>query len=591
MEGAAVRRRPSVVNAPRGAPAAVAATSLTVEMPTVADVAQDRAREATAITAIAEAWEAALRARAPAQHAGTPLVRKLAAQVSRQLGLGRADRGAVDVCAQIRDIGMIKLPDSVVLKTGPLSPQDWALLNRHPALGAELLQSFPTMAESAALVRAHHERWDGDGYPDGLRGKAIPLASRVVAVCDAFVAIATDRPHRRGIGAQAAMEYIIRERGAQFDPHTVDSLRTVITGRDVARQRARVPPAEPAAPQPSPCVPRTISQPRELRGALAEFDVVPAFGPALERALESLGFGRQLGGSDLASAIEGDLGLTVAVLRAAQRLSDAPVAGVPGGVALLTPEEIRDAITSLPTVAFPWRTKFEALLLRCGSHAQAVARVADRIAQRLQPFGRDELVAAALLHDVGKLLLALMWPDFALSPVVRPTPEEALRQERRELGFDHASLGGLLAERWGLSSPLACAIAGHHSAYGPVEPATIVRLADMLVHHAHGDTVDRDVMLRLADRCDLSVDSLRAIVGDLPHSGGSARRRTERSPLSSRETDILRLLAEGSRVSGIAQEFHLSESTVRTHLHNIYAKLEVPDRAQAVLRATEMGWI
>ena len=569
----------------------MAATSVTVEMPAFADVAPVGAGDPTSIAAIAEAWEAALRARAPAQHAGTPLVRKLAAQVSRQLGLGRAERVAVDVCAQVRDIGMIKLPDSVVLRTGPLSPQDWALLNRHPELGAELLQSFPRMAESAALVRAHHERWDGDGYPDGLRGEAIPLASRVVAVCDAFVAIATDRPDRRGIGAEGALAYILRERGAQFDPRTVDSLSAVVTGRGVPRQQGPLGPNKPAASQPSPRAPQAISRPCELRTALAEFDVVPAFGPALERALEAAGFAGPLGGSDLASAIESDLGLTVAVLRAGQRRSDAPVASVPDAVALLTPEKIRDTITSLPTVAFPWQTRFEALLLRCGSHAQAVARAADRIAQKLRPFGRDELVAGALLHDVGKLLLALMWPDFALSPAVRPTPEEALRQERRELGFDHACLGGLLAERWGLSSPLVCAIAGHHSAYAPAEPATLIRLADMLVHHAHGDTVDRDVMLQLAGRCELSIDALRAVVGDLPHSGRSARRRAERSPLSSRETAILKLLAVGSRVAAIAQECHLSESTVRTHLHNIYVKLEVPDRAQAVLRATEMGWI
>ena len=567
------------------------AMSVTVDMPALADVAPNGARDSTSITSIAEAWEAALRARAPAHHAGTPLVRKLAAQVGRQLGLGRAERAAVDVCAQIRDIGMIKLPDSVVLKIGHLSPQDWALLNRHPELGAELLQSFPTMAEPAELVRAHHERWDGDGYPDGLRGKAIPLPSRVVAVCDAFVAIATDRPHRPGIGAEGAMEYIVRERGTQFDPQTVDCLRAVITGRDIAWQRARHRPEEPAAAQPSPSGPRTLSQPRELRSALAEFDALPAFGPALERALEAAAFAGPLGGSDLANAIESDLGLTVAVLRAAQRRTDAPVVGIPAAVAVLTSEEIRSAITALPTVAFPWQTRFEALVLRCGSHAQAIARATDRIAQKLQPFGRDELVASALLHDVGKLLLALMWPDFALSAAVRPTPEQAVRQERRELGFDHASLGGLLAERWGLPNALACAIAGHHSAYAQADPATLVRLADMLVHHAHGDTVDRDVMLRLASRCELSVDALRAVVGDLPHSGSSARRRAARSPLSSRETDILKLLADGSRVAGIAREFHLSESTVRTHLHNIYAKLEVPDRAQAVLHATEMGWI
>jgi HD-GYP domain-containing protein (c-di-GMP phosphodiesterase class II)/DNA-binding CsgD family transcriptional regulator len=569
----------------------VAATSVTVDMSALADVASGTPHDSTSIATIAQAWEAALQARAPAQHAGTPLVRKLAAKVSRQLGLGRTERLAVDVCAQVRDIGMIKLPDSVVLKTGSLSPQDCALLNRHPELGAELLQPFTTMARAAELVRAHHERWDGEGYPDGLRGEEIPLPSRVVAVCDAFVAIATDRPHRRGMGAERAMEYIVGQRGAQFDPRTVDGLRAVITGRSTPRQRPVINRRDETAPQPPPHAPRTIDRPRELRSAMLEFDVVPPFGPALERALEATGFAGPLGGCDLAGVIESDIGLTVAILRAAQGRSDTPVTGVPDAVALLTPEEIRDAITALPTVAFPWQTKFEALVLRCGSHAQAVARTADRIAQKLQPLGRDELVAAALLHDVGKLLLVLMWPDFAVPPAVRLSPEQALRQEWRELGFDHASLGGLLTERWGLPSALTCAIAGHHCAHVPAEPATLIRLADMLVHHAHGDIVDRDLMLRLASRCELSLDAVRAVIGDIPHSRGSTRRRAERSPLSSRETAVLKLLADGRRVAAIAQECHLSESTVRTHLHNIYAKLEVPDRAQAVLRATEMGWI
>jgi HD-GYP domain-containing protein (c-di-GMP phosphodiesterase class II)/DNA-binding CsgD family transcriptional regulator len=569
----------------------VAATSVTVDISALADVAPGAPHDPISIATVAQTWEAALRARAPAQHAGTPLVRKLAAKVSRQLGLGRTERLAVDICAQVRDIGMIKLPDSVVLKTGSLSPEDWALLNRHPELGAELLQSFATMAHAAELVRAHHERWDGEGYPDGLRGDAIPLPSRVVAVCDAFVAIATDRPHRRGIGAERAMEYIVGGRGAQFDPRAVDSLQAVIAAWNTPRRRAPIDRRDETTPQPPPHAPRTISRPRELRNAMLEFDVVPAFGPAVERALQTAGFARPPGGCDLASVIESDIGLTVAILRAAQGRSEVPIAGVPGAVALLTPEEIRQAIAALPTVAFPWQTKFEALLLRCGSHAQAVARTADRIAQKLQPLGRDELVAAALLHDVGKLLLVLMWPDFAVPPAVRLSPEQAVRQEWRELGFDHASLGGLLTQRWGLPSALTCAVSGHHSAHAPADGATLIRLADMLVHHAHGDIVDRDLMLRLASRCELSLDAVQAVVGDVPHSRSSMRRRAERSPLSSRETAILKLLADGCRVAAIAQERHLSESTVRTHLHNIYAKLEVPDRAQAVLRATEMGWI
>jgi len=574
----------------RGPPDLVGATSATVDSSPLAAIASGGERPSASIPAIADGLERALRARAPAQHAGTPLVRKLAAQVSRRLGLDATERLAVDICAQVRDAGMISLPDAVILKTGPLSPDDWTLLNRHPELGAELLGSFPTMARAAELVRAHHEQWDGGGYPDGLQGELIPLPSRIVSVCDAFVAIATDRPHRRGIGAQGAMEHILGERKAKFDPLTVDCLVAVITEKCRSRRQATANGPHGTAGQAQPTARRGPSGARELRSAIAEFDAVPAFGPVVERTLAAAAFAGPLGGSNLAGAIEGDIGATIAVLGAAQLRSDAPVAGVPAAVALLTPEEIRDAITALPTVAFPWQTKFDALLLRCLTHAQAVARAIARIAQMVRPLDRDELVAAALIHDVGKLLLARVWPDFLVATSVRDTPEEALRRERREFGFDHATLGGLLAERWGLPEVLVRAVSGHHSAYASDE-AALIRLADMVVHHAHGNAVDRQVMLRLASRCELSISALRAIVVDLPHHGGSPRRRAERSPLSGRETAILQLLAEGSRGATIARELHLSESTVRTHLHNIYAKLEVPDRAQAVLRATEMGWV
>jgi HD-GYP domain-containing protein (c-di-GMP phosphodiesterase class II)/DNA-binding CsgD family transcriptional regulator len=571
-------------------------TSLTFEVPAVAGAAAGSARTRASIAvspvsvaAIADALEAALRARAPAQHAGTPLVRKLAAQVSGRLGLPTAERLAVDICAQVRDVGMIALPDSVVLNTGPLSPEDWGVLSRHPELGAGLLQSSPALAAAAEFVRAHHERWDGDGYPDGLRGEAIPVPSRVVAVCDAFVSLATDGPHRRGIGAKRALESMLGERDAKFDPDALDGLLAVITGKLASGQRTVVRGAGSAG-RPTPTVPRIHSRPRELRSAIAELDTVPAFEPALERALATAALGGPLASSDLVRAIERDIGLTVAVLRAAQLRSDVPVSSVPAAVTILPGEEIRDAIAALPTVAFPWMTGFESLLLRCGAHAQAVARATDRLAQTLRPFGRDELVAAALLHDVGKLLLALVWPDFAAAGL-RGTPEEELRRERREFGVDHASLGGLLAERWGLSRSLARAVSGHHSAHGATEDATLIRLADMVVHHAHGDAVDQQLMLRLATRCDVPASALRAIVLDLPQPGGGARRRAQRSPLSGRETSILQLLAEGVRASGIAERLVVSESTVRTHCHNIYAKLEVADRAQAVLRASEMGWI
>ena len=465
----------------------------------------------------------------------------------------------------------------MIFNTGPLTPADWSLLNRHPERGAELLHSLPGMGRAAELVRAHHERWDGDGYPDGLQGAAIPLPSRVVAVCDAFVAIATDRPHRRGVGAEGALELIVQERGGQFDPVIVDCLVATLTGKDDQRSSA---PSGESKPRPGRAQTSVRSRPErvgELRTAIVEVDVLPVFGPAYERALAAASHSGPLGRGELVSAIESDVGLTVAVLRLAQGRGRAAISGVAAAVSRLGPEEICAVVAGLPRLSFPWQTSFEALLHRCGVHAQAVARSADRLSQMLRPFDRDDVVAAALLHDVGKLLLGRIRPDFAAATPVRNTPEELVARERRELGYDHATLGGLLMDRWGLPSRLMRAVSAHHSAERATEAATLVRLADMLVRHVHGDAVDRQAMLRLAAECELSANTLRELVFDLPHAGGSARRRAERTPLSTRESAILRLLAEGMRSAGIARELHLTESTVRSHLHNAYAKLEVPD--------------
>lgn len=548
-------------------------------------LAEGCAEPDTASVAItAAALEAALRARWPALQAGTPLVRKLARRVSRRLGLGEADALLVDACAQLRDVGMIGLSDSVILNTGALAPGDWASMNRHPELGEKLLQSLPGMTPVAHLVRAHHERWDGDGYPDGLRGEAIPLASRIVAVCDAFVAIATDRPHRRGAGAAGALESVVRERGHQFDPTVVDCLIVAITGKDKAPSSDSEPQLGQAA-----AVSRSPEGAGQLRAAIAELDVIPVFGPACERALAAAAFGGA--DAELISAIESDIGLTAAVLMLAGREGGTAATSVAGAVACLGAARIRAAIARLPRLTFPWQTGFEALLLQSRIHAQAVARAADRLAQLVRPFERDELVAAALVHDVGKLLLAKIWPGFGSLTPLRHPPEELLAHERRSLGYDHATLGGLLMQRWELHERFMRAVSGHHSAQRAGEAAAFVRLADMVVHHAHGEAVDRDLMLRLAAACELSASSLRDVVVDLPHTGGSARRRAESSPLSSREREILQLVAEGKVAAEIADDLDVSESTVRSHLHKTYAKLEVPDRAQAVLKATEMSWI
>ena len=228
--------------------------------------------------------EVALRARAPHLQASTQMLRPLAVKASRAIGLDNQAHALLDIAVGVRDIGMLALPDSLILATAPLSPADWELVNRHPVIGEQLLEELFVVAAAAGIVRAHHERWDGGGYPDGLRGDAIPLISRVIATCDAFVAIATDRPHRRGIGAEAALEHVCLQSGSRFDPRTVDALVSALTGDGERRQATEVSANAGSVARHGSAVRKTRDR-GDLTRAIEEFDVIPAFAPAHERVV------------------------------------------------------------------------------------------------------------------------------------------------------------------------------------------------------------------------------------------------------------------------------------------------------------------
>jgi putative nucleotidyltransferase with HDIG domain len=318
---------------------------------------------------------------------------------------------------------------------------------------------------------------------------------------------------------------------------------------------------------------------------------LPAFKPACDHALAALDAARpQVPG--LIAAIESDTGLTVAVLRRAQHLpARGAVANIPDAVAKLGVEELRTVIDEVPRASFPWRTAQEALIQDLRVHGQTVALVADRLAEEVSFEGRDDLVCAALLHDVGKVVFALAIGDVNWCVDTRvATPEQRIRDERRLATLDHACLGSVLARRWGLPERLAAAIGDHHRSDSEASLTSLLRLADIVVHCAVGDAVDRGAMLRLAAILGLRGPVLRDLLFELPHTGGT-RRRSMPSPLSRRETAALRELAAGKVYKDIAEDLGVATSTVRTHLHSVYAKLEVADRAQAVLRASEMGWI
>jgi putative nucleotidyltransferase with HDIG domain len=290
----------------------------------------------------------------------------------------------------------------------------------------------------------------------------------------------------------------------------------------------------------------------------------------------------------VATALESDVALLASVLAVANRSTDAPggVAGVRAALGTLSLTQLEGVVRETEVFDF-----FEGLGERGAAphrfalHAAAVQRAAERIGRDLDGDALDELLSAALLHDVGKLVLAP--PDPAEPSRDARTPEQRLRDEGRELGTDHAAAGAALARRWGLPERLAAAIEDHHAddARGA---AAIVRLADLVTHYWHGDPVDPDVLLAAGRRVGLDRDELGSLLYEITYPLGDA---AGASPLSGREQEVLRRLARGRTYKQIALDLGISTSTVRGHLHRIYSKLDVVDRAQAVLIAVDLGWI
>ena len=121
----------------------------------------------------------------------------------------------------LHDIGKIGIPDAILLKPGPLTPEEWAIMRRHPEIGKQLVERIPFLRGAVPIVYAHHEKWDGTGYPRGLKGEYIPLGARIFMVVDAFDAITFDRPYSKAQPFEAAKAEIKRCSGKHFDPDVV----------------------------------------------------------------------------------------------------------------------------------------------------------------------------------------------------------------------------------------------------------------------------------------------------------------------------------------------------------------------------------
>jgi putative nucleotidyltransferase with HDIG domain len=334
---------------------------------------------------------------------------------------------------------------------------------------------------------------------------------------------------------------------------------------------------------------------RRLTAAFEALEAFPMLAESRNRVLRLFEAGEP-STADVVAAVEADVALAVTVLRLANRVDGrmrGRVESAVKGVEVLSPRTVHSIASKARTFDFFERTAvWQGVPERFRLHAVATQRAADRIARELGYEARDRLMVTSLLHDIGKLVLVHAYPGYPRQIHAEArTPEERIQSERRELGVDHALVGGVLARRWGLPKSIASVIERHHAENVDGE-AAVVRLADMLAHYTLGGSVSPSELLNVARLVGIAPTELRTVMYDLPlPSSGGRRRAIDPCPMSTREVEVLRRLARGMVYKQIASELGLSTSTVRTHLHNVYGKLGAMDRAQAVLIATERGWI
>jgi len=186
------------------------------------------AHDEAALTGTVEALAALVEARDhyAARHAQD--VSALALRLALVSGCVAADARRIAVAARLHDVGKVVVPDAVLQKPAPLSEGEWALIRTHPDVGADVVGRAPALRALAPLIRAHHEHWDGSGYPRGLAGEDIPLGARIIAVSNAYGAMTTDRPYRQAMSPARALDELERRAGTSFDPAVVTALERVL---------------------------------------------------------------------------------------------------------------------------------------------------------------------------------------------------------------------------------------------------------------------------------------------------------------------------------------------------------------------------
>jgi putative nucleotidyltransferase with HDIG domain len=327
-----------------------------------------------------------------------------------------------------------------------------------------------------------------------------------------------------------------------------------------------------------------------LPTAIGRLDKMPALEQSRDRVLKVV-LDEESTPDALGAAVGSDVAIVVAVMRLANARRGSKVTTVAGAVRALTPAGVGTLVRGIETYSFfdpmpGWALPPERFRL----HAVSVAGAADMIAREIDHPNCGELYLAALLHDIGKVVMAEAYPDYELTREADCSPDERARAERLRYGIDHSVIGGVVLRGWRIPQVVARAVERHHAPQAD-GAAAVVRLADMLSHYERGTASRPAELQQAAAQLGIEGQQLRSLMYRLTRCGEPRRPRFAPSPLSHHERDALRGIASAKVYKQIACDLDLAPSTVRSHVHNACSKLGANSRAQAVLIATRHGWV
>ncbi len=482
------------------------------------------------LAAMVRPLTAALEARDPYTHGHSERVAKYALAVVHELEMAGVVeyseelRTTVRLAAFLHDIGKIGVSDTILHKPGDLTREEFELMKGHTLKGAQILEGLPELSDVIPGIVSHHERWDGKGYPHGLRGNEIPFLAKVIGIADALDAMTTDRPYMKAMPLEKAVGILRDLGGTSFDPEIVAAVANAHRSGLLAEGGM--------AEQPTPeetadylTIEKIFS--REIRDLPALPQIVTQI---LERTRDP-----NCPAREIVRLVSRDQALVIKILRlvnSAYYGFSRKIATINLAVAILGYRAVQNLVLNvgLASMFRDIMNSTDKRRVALFEHSMECAVLAKALAARLPTLElqQDEAFTAGLLHDIGKIVLEQHAPSAAMH-VAAAREEKGLSgidAEIEVLGVDHAAVGEWIAMRWNIPARLREAILYHHRPHTALEKAPgaynlvkVIALADHLYYLMRESPDPADILAGLAacpvSDCGLTPESIGQILETL----------------------------------------------------------------------------